>query len=136
MLKRMKKGFTLAELLIVVAIIAVLTAIAVPIFVTTLGSAQNAADEANLRVVRTAGISRIIGLKPSDGEEYKCVYDDHGMMYKYIVVEADIDAKGNISNLVLKKYEEGTYKDKVDKITNGRAIALITSLEYHAQTGG
>lgn len=135
MLKRMKKGFTLAELLIVVAIIAVLTAIAVPIFVTTLGSAQNAADEANLRVVRTAGITHIIGLKKGD-DEYDCVYDNKGNMYKYIVVTADIDAKGIIDNLKLEKYEESYHKTLVDKITDGHAIALITSLDYHEATGG
>ena len=46
---RNKKGFTLAELLIVVAIIAVLVAIAIPIFVTQLEKAREATDAANLR---------------------------------------------------------------------------------------
>lgn len=50
MLKKMnKKGFTLAELLIVVAIIAVLVAIAIPIFTTQLEKAREATDAANLR---------------------------------------------------------------------------------------
>lgn len=44
-----KKGFTLAELLIVVAIIAVLVAIAIPVFTTQLHNARVAADLANLR---------------------------------------------------------------------------------------
>ena len=44
-----KKGFTLAELLIVVAIIAVLTAIAIPVFSTQLEKARQATDLANLR---------------------------------------------------------------------------------------
>ena len=44
-----KKGFTLAELLIVVAIIAVLVAIAVPIFTGQLEKAREATDAANLR---------------------------------------------------------------------------------------
>ena len=44
-----KKGFTLAELLIVVAIIAVLVAIAVPIFTGQLEKAKESADAANLR---------------------------------------------------------------------------------------
>lgn len=46
---RNKKGFTLAELLIVVAIIAVLVAIAIPIFTAQLEKAREATDEANLR---------------------------------------------------------------------------------------
>ncbi len=44
-----KKGFTLAELLIVVAIIAVLTAIAIPVFAAQLEKSREATDMANLR---------------------------------------------------------------------------------------
>ena len=44
-----RKGFTLAELLIVVAIIAVLVAIAIPIFNSQLEKAREATDIANVR---------------------------------------------------------------------------------------
>ncbi len=44
-----KKGFTLVELLIVVAIIAVLVAIAIPVFTSQLHKARVAADMANVR---------------------------------------------------------------------------------------
>ncbi len=44
-----KKGFTMAELLIVVAIIAVLVAISIPIFTSRLESSRQATDIANLR---------------------------------------------------------------------------------------
>lgn len=44
-----KKGFTLAELLIVVAIIAVLVAISIPIFSAQLEKAREATDAANIR---------------------------------------------------------------------------------------
>ena len=49
MKKNNKKGFTLAELLIVVAIIAVLVAIAIPIFTAQLEKSREATDLANLR---------------------------------------------------------------------------------------
>ena len=51
MKKLNKKGFTLAELLIVVAIIAVLVAISIPIFTAQLNKAKYAADEANARSI-------------------------------------------------------------------------------------
>ena len=46
---RSKKGFTLMEMLIVVAIIAILIAIAIPTFASQLEKANQATDAANLR---------------------------------------------------------------------------------------
>ena len=48
-----KKGFTLVEMLIVVAIIAVLAAIAIPSGLNALDKANEATDEANLRTAQT-----------------------------------------------------------------------------------
>ena len=45
-----KKGFTLMEMLIVVAIIAILVAIAIPTFAGQLDKARQATDAANIRV--------------------------------------------------------------------------------------
>ena len=56
-----KKGFTLAELLIVVAIIGVLVAISIPIFTAQLEKAREATDMANIRsayaVVQAAALT-------------------------------------------------------------------------------
>ena len=49
LLKKNKKGFTLMEMLIVVAIIAVLVAIAIPTFSNALTKAKVSADKANVR---------------------------------------------------------------------------------------
>lgn len=49
MKKNNNKGFTLMEMLIVVAIIAVLVAIAIPVFTNQLEKAREATDEANIR---------------------------------------------------------------------------------------
>lgn len=50
----MARGFTLIELLIVVIIIAILAAIAIPQFANTSGDAQESALDANLNTVRSA----------------------------------------------------------------------------------
>ena len=49
MKKNNNKGFTLMEMLIVVAIIAILVAIAIPTFTGSLNQAREAADQANVR---------------------------------------------------------------------------------------
>ena len=51
---RSKKGFTLAELLIVVAIIAVLVAVSIPIFNGQLEKARRAVDMQNARIIKSA----------------------------------------------------------------------------------
>lgn len=50
-MKRGKNGFTLAELLIVVAIIAVLVAISIPVFTNQLEKSREATDAANIRAI-------------------------------------------------------------------------------------
>ena len=55
-----KKGFTLAELLIVVAIIAVLVAIAIPIFTTQLEKSREQTDAANLRAAYAVAAAAVL----------------------------------------------------------------------------
>ena len=60
MKKTNKKGFTLAELLVVVAIIAVLVAIAIPIFTSQLEKSREAVDAANIRAAYAEVVSNKI----------------------------------------------------------------------------
>ena len=81
-MKRMnKKGFTMAELLIVVAIIAVLVAIAIPVFTTQLEKSREATDIANIRsgyaeattaaITDTTGNSSVITIQSSGAFDYE-----------------------------------------------------------------
>lgn len=56
-----KKGFTLAELLIVVAIIGVLVGISIPIFTAQLNKSKIATNQANVRAAKAAAVSDYLG---------------------------------------------------------------------------
>ena len=61
-----KKGFTLAELLIVVAIIAVLVAISIPIFTSQLEKSREATDAANIRSAYAEVVVAALGDSETD----------------------------------------------------------------------
>ncbi len=71
-MKKNNKGFTLAELLIVVAIIAVLVAIAIPVFTTQLEKSRETTDMANLR--SAYGAATVYGMTESVANS-KLYYD-------------------------------------------------------------
>ena len=89
MLKKLnnQKGFTLMEMLIVVAIIAVLVAIAIPVFNGALTKSKEAADVANIRAAYAEWQVKMLteneavptdktALMTSDGTETKLNYND------------------------------------------------------------
>lgn len=74
-LRKNEKGFTLAELLIVVAIIGVLVAISIPIFTGQLEKAREATDAANIRAAYAA-VSTDVLLDPQNATK-----DANGVTY-------------------------------------------------------
>ena len=68
-----KKGFTLAELLIVVAIIGVLVGISIPIFTTQLEKSRESTDVANLRAAKAAIVAMYLDDASIAGKTF--VYD-------------------------------------------------------------
>lgn len=87
MLKKLtnKKGFTLMEMLIVVAIIAVLVAIAIPTFNGALTKAKEATDVANIRAAyaeyQVKAISGETNLTWNEPADLNYKGDDHGYSY-------------------------------------------------------
>lgn len=78
-MKKNNKGFTLMEMLIVVAIIAILVAISIPVMTSQLEKARENTDIANLRAAKACGVTAYLTedpeLKPNFGQTGTMFYD-------------------------------------------------------------
>lgn len=130
-LRKNEKGFTLAELLIVVAIIGVLVAISIPIFTSQLEKAREATDAANLR--------------SAYAEIAACAITGDNLNTKKDSVTINDDGKGNITTITAKvgcAQKQTGWDDKNITDIGGVAIADIPAttlkgwtITYTASTG-
>lgn len=88
-LRKNEKGFTLAELLIVVAIIGVLVAISIPIFTSQLEKSREAVDMANIRAAYAEVSADVL----TDPKEVTTANGGYTMAYADGVYTATITAK-------------------------------------------
>ena len=77
-----KKGFTLVELLVVVASIAILVAISIPMVTGALDSAKKATDDANRRAAEGAAMVAYLTGDNEIGEEETYYYDAESGLVK------------------------------------------------------
>lgn len=102
-----KKGFTLMEMLIVVAIIVILVAVSMPVFTSQLEKSRKAADDANMRAAKAVAVAEYL-MNETEGQY---VYDaatgkldafsNRGNVVRYGkntdgIIEVNIDAEGNV----------------------------------------
>lgn len=94
-MKNNKKGFTLAELLVVVGIIAVLVAIAIPVFTAQLSKAKEATYAANLRAAYAAASVDVLEDEDLDTTTYSYGGNTYTAAYSSgkVTVSATIDSK-------------------------------------------
>ena len=86
--QRKEAGFTLMELLIVIAIIVVLVAIAIPVFTAQLDRAKDAADQANGRALYAIVMSDFMD---DDDHTYNYNYDWNGETRTETLTSDDAD---------------------------------------------
>ncbi len=117
-----KKGFTLVEMLIVVAIIAILIAVSIPLVSSALEKARDAVDDANYR--SAAALGSIMYLTDPDTyatETEKVWYYkvDGGSAQGTLVAEAEKDeaTKGQCTGSITGTCDAGGHTDKVIKVT-------------------
>ena len=121
-----KKGFTLAELLIVVAIIAVLIAIAVPLFVGALDKAERRVFESNQKSIADMGIVILLTSNSKDLD----LSDPDAKYY----ASATVDNTGKIGEVTVTdkgtKSEYDTWKTN----KNQPIVAEITATQLGEYT--
>lgn len=109
MIKRVREekgGFTLAELLIVVAIILVLVAIAIPVFTGAMNSANEAVAKGDIRSVKAEAVTyHLLNGADAAGAKYSATVDTKGEVGKMTKVTEG------------KATEVADIKDKVGKET-------------------
>lgn len=128
--ERPHKGFTLMEMLIVVAIIAILVAIAIPVFTAQLNNARLATDAANLRSVKAEAAIAVMSdsitvdgapttvsklTAPVDYSGWVCVAADGS----FWTTKAKCEASGKkLMQLQSDKSAGNTTSDEIDAMLN------------------
>lgn len=128
-MKKKNHGFTLAELLVVVAIVGILVAISIPIFTAQRKKAIMAVNKANIRSAKAAAAAKLYE-SPDTMQSYLSQEREQYLYYVYNVKtdQIELELKGN--NV---KFKDPTMKDyKGNIVTTGEQTVNNWGKVYRA----
>ena len=124
LMKKLKsrKGFTLMEMLIVVAIIAILVAVAIPTFTSSLDKAKSATDSANLRAAKAVATTEYLLVQSGETSNISdgMIFDpDLGKFVDKTTKTDKMEGKsdGNSSKYIVVTVASDGYTVKWDSVT-------------------
>ena len=129
-----KKGFTLAELLVVVAIMGILVAISIQVFTAQLSKARKATNQANMRAAKAAAVAQYLTDSADSASEIKYDYDISTGQATVVkgtpkateektLNDVDGKEKYDLFSVSIKPSKDGTASSDKDEI-NGAIITL------------
>jgi type IV pilus assembly protein PilA len=110
-----KKGFTLIELIIVIAIIAILAAVAIPKFGAVRADANLAADRANAKIIATAVTTAVANGDVADADNAFSTDAEKAKFIKYI------------DGGTMPKAKIGTFTVTYDVAANGAGKGVVVT---------
>lgn len=117
--KMNKKGFTLAELLIVIAIMAVLLAVAIPVFSSQLEKARHSVDQNTERAAKSLAEAHYLLEHASSGSGIVCTFtkDGDNLEIKNCSVCGDLATTAEVTAVCQCTDATEHYKGKTLKVT-------------------
>ncbi len=105
------RGFTLAELLIAVAILSVLVSIALPLYTHALDRAREVKDLANLRTVKSLAVAAILAndIEPDNGWYVFAAIDRQGTIVDFRVHAMGVPDAFLKDGFYIETYDDLTY---------------------------
>ena len=142
MRKTNKKGFTIVELVIVIAVIAILASILIPTFSGIIGTAVDAASAADAKAIYSEYVTAQIQAKEEVAENGYVITEANGDTYYYVIADGQVGAKyenaddAKAAVVELDSCKVATFDDASATVGNFYALTGETHTPVDTADGG